>query len=308
MPSNLLSLDSNDAFERWADKKLSHFPRSLDELIVELNDPTELSKNERTAIVDACKRANMALFSHSGAALRKRELALLGQQLGLKRLDANLCADEDGISSLEVSTSSAQRGEYIPYTNRPLNWHTDGYYNVVDRPIRSFLLYCVRSASQGGENEWVDPELLYIYLRRENPQWIAALMQARAMVVPPNTTGGEQIRGERAGPVFWSDPLSGCLMTRYSARGKNIDWPDTPEMDALRQRILELLNGDELPKFRHRMEPGQGLICNNILHNRRGFSTNSTSSEIGIRTNSNQDRLVYRARYHDRILGTECPV
>lgn len=301
MPNLAFSLQSPDAFERWADRKLATFPESVEQLRVELRDPRAPSASERAAITDVIRRCNMALIAHSGTPMDKVQMAQFGQCFGLQTMDSNLCADPDGISSLQVSATGERRGDYIPYTDKPLNWHTDGYYNTVETPIRSFLLYCVRSASQGGENELIDPELLYLFLRRENPQWIAELMQPRAMVVPPNELGGEQIRGERSGPVFWIDAQSGCLLTRYSARGKNIHWPASPEMDALRKRILELLNGDELPRFRLRMESGQGLLCNNVLHNRSGF-TNTTDSAL----NSNQDRLVYRARYHDRILDTEC--
>jgi len=43
------------------------------------------------------------------------------------------------------------------------------------------------------------------------------------------------------------------------------------------------------------LAPGQGLICNNVLHNRTGFTDDM---DKGIA------RLVYRARYYDRIRGT----
>jgi hypothetical protein len=38
-----------------------------------------------------------------------------------------------------------------------------------------------------------------------------------------------------------------------------------------------------------------GLICNNVLHTRRGFA-----DYPGL-----PPRLLYRARFHDRILGTQ---
>jgi hypothetical protein len=41
-----------------------------------------------------------------------------------------------------------------------------------------------------------------------------------------------------------------------------------------------------------RLEPGWGLICNNVLHTRTGF------------TDGPVPRLIYRARYYDRIAGT----
>ncbi len=39
-------------------------------------------------------------------------------------------------------------------------------------------------------------------------------------------------------------------------------------------------------------EPGWGLICNNVLHTRTGFA------------DGQPPRLLYRARYYDRLAGT----
>jgi len=44
------------------------------------------------------------------------------------------------------------------------------------------------------------------------------------------------------------------------------------------------------------MQKGQGLIGNNPLHDRAGFSDEGSG---------NTPRLLYRARYHDRIAATD---
>jgi hypothetical protein len=41
--------------------------------------------------------------------------------------------------------------------------------------------------------------------------------------------------------------------------------------------------------FHGKLEAGQGLICNNVLHTRSGFS------------DGENPRLIYRARYYDHI-------
>jgi alpha-ketoglutarate-dependent taurine dioxygenase len=70
----------------------------------------------------------------------------------LFRLDGNWLADEDGISQIAVADSTAgDRTAFIPYTNRPIKWHTDGYYHPQSRQIRAMILHCVRAASSGGE-------------------------------------------------------------------------------------------------------------------------------------------------------------
>ena len=93
----------------------------------------------------------------------------LAEQFGLRRLDANWLADDDGISHLSV-VDVGTRGEFIPYTDRAIRWHTDGYYNPPSRRIWAMVLHCVRDAVSGGENELLDHELAYIQSARRRPR------------------------------------------------------------------------------------------------------------------------------------------
>ncbi len=85
------------------------------------------------------------------------------------RLDRNWLADDDGISSVTVPGEGG-RGDYIPYTNRPIRWHTDGYYNPPERRIRAMVLHCVAPAASGGENALLDHEIAYLLLRDAIPR------------------------------------------------------------------------------------------------------------------------------------------
>ena len=75
----------------------------------------------------------MALYRSPVTAADKSLPRRLGAQLGLHRLDANWLADEDGISRITVAAQRATRrrpaAAYIPYTDRAIKWHTDGYYH-----------------------------------------------------------------------------------------------------------------------------------------------------------------------------------
>jgi alpha-ketoglutarate-dependent taurine dioxygenase len=290
-------LDDDSSYRRWRDAKLASYPASLEELVVEVRDPKHLSDAEADAIRDRCRRANMAIYAgppDDGAA-DKEIPRRLGTQLGLNRLDPNMLADEDGITSLTVVPGKSGRG-YIPYSNRRLLWHTDGYYNPPERTIRAMLLHCVRPAAEGGENRLLDHELAYIALRDENPDWIAALMAPDAMTIPANEEAGEVARGAQAGPVFSLDPVSGNLHMRYTARVRSIEWKDDAPMREAVAALERILGAESPHVFRHRLQAGQGLICNNVLHNRSEFS----DAEGG-----GKGRLVYRARYYDRIRGTD---
>ncbi len=291
------ALGDADAYRRWRDWKLASRVAAAEDLLVEVSSAGTPSVAELEAIRDRCRRTNMAIYAgpELPPAAAKTWVAALGASLGLRRLDRNLCAEEDGISALEVRAGTGA-GDYIPYTDRPLSWHTDGYYNSADEQVRGVILHCVRSASQGGGNALMDPDLAYIRLRDENPAFIAALMHPEAMTIPANTVGGREVRPARVGPVFSVDARGGVLHMRYSARKVNVAWRDDETTRAAVAFLNALLAGDGGDILRWRLGPCQGYVSNNVLHNRSAFD-DAPAPMTG--------RLVYRARYFDRIEGTE---
>lgn len=284
-------VNNTDAYARWRDQKLKQHPTSLDQLLVEVADPQRLSTGEQQAILDRCRRCNMALYAGpTGEDPSKDIIRDLGRQLGLERLDHNTGADEDAITSLTVQDDAYHKG-YIPYTNRPITWHTDGYYNTLERQIHGLLLHCVHPAGKGGENELLDHEMLYIALRERNPAYIQALMHPAAMSIPPNVVDGEELRPARVGPVFSIRP-DGRLHMRYTDRSRSIEWREDPLTQEAVAILKETLHTPGPWHFRGRLEAGQGLISNNVLHTRTGFDDRESP------------RLLYRARYFDRISKT----
>lgn len=97
------SLDDNDACQYWRDKKLSEYPVNAADLLVEIENPFELTGLEKKTLVERCRKTNMLIYPFKKPVndpTDKTQLKKLGQQLGLCRLDNNLCADNDGITSL----------------------------------------------------------------------------------------------------------------------------------------------------------------------------------------------------------------
>jgi len=282
--------DNRQAFEHWKAEKLATYPASLGDLIVEIGDPRQLRKTEHNQLLSLCRKTNMAIWAGlSGHDADKQIIRSLGQSFGLEHLDHNMCADNDAITSLTVQ-SDALRNGYIPYSNRPIAWHTDGYYNSLDQQIHGLLLHCVQPAEEGGENELLDHEIVYLLVREESPDYIRALMHPRAMTIPANKVAGEEIRPPRTGPVFAIYP-DGHLHMRYTDRSRSIEWLDDP---LLREAVAYLKTVLKTPSpwhFKGKLQAGQGLLCNNVLHTRSGFN----DGEHG--------RLLYRARYYDRIEG-----
>ena len=293
--SGPFSLQDGAAYHRWRERKLRAYPAKAELLIVEVNDPRTLTEVEAGAIRQVCRKTNMAIYaSRLGGLEDKAVPRRLGEQFGLRRLDNNMLADDDGITSLQVEAGKSQRG-YIPYSNRRLLWHTDGYYNSSASFIRAFVLHCVSPAADGGENSLMDHEIVYLLMRDANPEYIRALMAPDAMTIPANTESGEEVRAASIGPVFSVD-AAGNLHMRYTARTRSIVWKQDPATQEAVRFLEALLAGESPYMFRHRLAPGQGLICNNVLHNRTAFTDDV---DKGI------TRLVYRARYYDRVRGTD---
>ncbi|MGQ9660480.1 MAG: TauD/TfdA family dioxygenase [Thermochromatium sp.] len=284
-------LDDDSAYQRWRERKLEQAPTDLGALIVEVRDPRRLSETERAAILERCRRANMAIYVAATGDDPDREIPrALGASLGLVRLDHNPGADEDAITALTVQTDARHR-DYIPYSNRPISWHTDGYYNGPGQQIRSMLLHCVHPAEEGGANDLLDHEIAYILLRDRNPEFIRALMHPECMTIPANRVDGKEVRPHRPGPVF-SVGADGRLHMRYTNRARHIRWRDDPLTQAAVTAIKALFEQGTPWTLSGRLESGWGLVCNNVLHTRHGFTDGSVP------------RLIYRARYYDRLQGT----
>ncbi len=294
-PAGPFALENAEIYASWRKVKLSGYPTSAEALRIEVNDPRTLSAAERHRLLQACRKTNMAIYaSRLGGLADKQIPRRLGEQFGLARLDSNLLADEDAVTSLQVVPEKSGRG-YIPYSNRRLLWHTDGYYNPPERRVRAFVLHCVMPAASGGENALLDPEMAYLRLRDENPEFIRALMAPDALTIPANTEEGGENRPAQTGPVFSIDPATGSLHMRYTARTRSIEWkPDAATRSAV-QALEHLLAGDSPHVFRYRLAAGEGLLCNNVLHNRTEFAD---------AVDKGMSRLIYRARYYDRIAGT----
>lgn len=296
-PASPFDPSRGDTYRRWLAGKLEHYPENAQQLIVEIRDPGALSRAERDAIIERCRKTNIAIYVCAAKhAYDKKRVQALGEQLGLRHMDNNLCADADRISSVRVMPAG-QHQEYIPYSNRALNWHTDGYYNPPAQRIRAFILHCASAAAHGGDNALLDPEIVYLLLRNENANHVRTLMRPDAMHIPANVRAGEEIRSACTGPVFAVDDATASLHMRYSARRKYIRWKTDAATQTAVCFLEELLAGNSSYVFHHRLETGQGIICNNVLHNRTAFVNDSVG---------HRERLLYRARYYDRIAGTFC--
>lgn len=294
---SLNSADDSD-YQAWRAVKLQQtsdlLANSDPVLIADLSAPTPAEHDElsrRCEISGAAFYRDMQKNAEPSAV--SRQLRLLAQNMGLRIAEKHRSAGKDGIVSLQVSDSVNQAG-YIPYSKKPMNWHTDGYYNAPEEKIRAMVLHCVRAADTGGVNQVFDPEIAYIRLRDENPAFIRALMHPSAMTIPENAEPNGNLRPVSIGPVFEINSQTKHLEMRYTARTRSIEWRNDATTHAAVAYLQSVLNSDDPYIQTIKMQDSDGLLCNNSLHNRTGFDANSENTSA---------RLLMRVRFHNRVTG-----
>jgi len=295
LESGPFCLNDGSAYRRWRRYKLSNYPLSAQPPRAIISRLSRLDTRQRELLVSACRRTNFALYQTDPETPPTiEELRAFGEQLGLVHLDQHLWAQEAGIVALRKHSDS-RRANYIPYTDRPMKWHTDGYYNATEAVVRGIIMHCVTPAAEGGANWLLDPEMVYIAMRDADPSFIEALMQPDAMTIPENTQEPGAHRAAVSGPVFSVDPACGGLHMRYTARQRSIRWKDDAATRAAVAFLEDLLAPPVAYALRVCLQAGEGIVSNNVLHNREAFNDDPGAE---------QQRFIWRARYRNRILDS----
>lgn len=293
-PDSPYLLNNVAAYASWRADKLNRAEAASKTGFIDVADLANPTPAERAALLSACRDANMALYRSpklGGDASRTRAaLAAFARVMGLTRFEEHRSAVDDGVVPIEVADTGGRAG-FIPYSDRAINWHTDGYYSYrgPGELIRAMVLHCVRNAAAGGENAFLDQDIAYIRLRDADPAFIEAMMHPRAMTIPGFDDEGGKSHGEVAGPVF---VVNGDRLTmRFTIRKRNVIWRDDPVLAAARDKLAEVLASDPLIR-RGRLNPDEGILCNNVLHDRTAFTNNG---------NAGAGRLLYRIRSFDPV-------
>lgn len=289
---NWQDLDPSDAYDRWRAAKLTAAEKCRDLAPVPLSNLADPSESAQQEIIRRCNLSNFALYESPLAtddSTTRRALRAFATRFGLRIAEAHRSGGDQGIVALRVSDAPAQRG-YIPYSSRAMNWHTDGYYNAPENRISAFVLHCHSQAAEGGTNDILDPDILYIRLRDARPDLLRTLMHPQAMTIPENVEEDGTLRPASTGPVFYPDPGSGALQMRYTARTRSIAWRDDPATQEAAAFLRDHLTAGDPLSLRLRLSPGQGILNNNVLHNRTGFAD---TDERG--------RCIFRVRFHNRV-------
>ena len=284
---------ADDFYRKWRDERLSAAEAAKTGDFVEIGDLSAPSEAERSELIRRCAAANLALYATDPGRPQRSTMRPFAEAFGLRIAEKHRSAGGDGVVALRESDAPGLKG-YIPYSKRKMNWHTDGYYNAPDDRISAMVLHTEVPADDGGANQLLDHTIAYIRLMDENPDYVAALMHPAAMTIPANEEEGA-FRPASVGPVFFADADTGALQMRYTARTRSIEWRDT---SLTREAVAFLQHTLETPDpmtISLRFGAGQGVLCNNVLHDRTGFDPEAAASS---------PRLVYRVRFHNRVKGS----
>lgn len=289
------ALDRADGWDAWRNCKIRVTSDLLSRPLVDLDSLSAPGEGALKELADRCRAVNFAVYSvaarEDSVEADSTALVTLAHKLGFLTAESHRSAGHSGVVALRTSSEEGKKG-FIPYTKRPLNWHTDGYYNPADNPVKGFMLHCHQQAQAGGENQLIDPEVAYLRMREANPAYVRAMMHPAAMTIPENMEADGSVRPASVGPVFFADERTGRLQMRYTARTRSIEWRDDPLTQEASAWLRDWLASDEPLMARLRLSPGQGIACNNVLHNRTAFEDGAGATGA---------RIILRIRFHQRM-------
>ncbi len=257
-------------FLRWAEEKERNIPQNIDGISVNIHDINNVKTSEIAKIKETINRYNSCIYSSSVPLESNITLLKFAELVGMRTYDCN------NLESNEISTITPVENNkinYIPYTDKPLNWHTDGYYDR--KPIFSWLLHCVNPATQGGENYLLDHELaLREYVMRHDD--INNLLAADALTIPESK---DTSRAEISTYIFSFENQYKKLHMRFSMRKDNIDTsPKASAAIANLKKIIE--NNCGKYSFTYKLQKNEGIITNNILHGRNAFKDDKVKRKL----------------------------
>ena len=257
-------------FLRWAEEKERNIPHNIDGIIVNIHDINNVKISEIAKIKETINKCNSCIYSSKIALKSNTNLLKFVESIGMRTYDRN------NIESNEISTITPLENNkinYIPYTDKQLNWHTDGYYDK--KSIFSWLLHCVHPATHGGENYLLDHELaLREYVLRYDD--INNLMTEDALTIPESK---DTSRSEISTYIFSIKNQYKKLHMRFSMRKDNIG--TSPKAgDAVTKLKQTIENDCAKYSLTYKLQKNEGIITNNILHGRKAFKDDKVKRKL----------------------------
>ena len=257
-------------FLRWAEEKEKNIPHNVNGILVNIHDINNVKISEISKIKETINRYNSCIYSSKVALKINTNLLKFVESVGMRTYDCN------NIESNEISTITPLQNNkinYIPYTDKSLNWHTDGYYDR--KSIFSWLLHCVNPATQGGENYLLDHELaLREYVLRNDD--VNNLMAEDALTIPESKNTS---RSEISTYIFSFKNQYKKLHMRFSMRKDNIG--TSAKANSAVIKLREIIEGNCAKySLTYKLQKNEGIITNNILHGREAFKDDKVKRKL----------------------------
>ena len=257
-------------FLTWAEEKERNITHNIDGIIVNIHDINNVKISEIAKIKETINKCNSCIYSSKIALKSNTNLLKFVESVGMRTYDRN------NIESNEISTITPLENNkinYIPYTDKSLNWHTDGYYDK--KSIFSWLLHCVHPATHGGENYLLDHELaLREYVLRHDD--INNLMSEDALTIPESK---DTSRSEISTYIFSIKNQYKKLHMRFSMRKDNIG-TSLKAGDAVTKLKQIIENDCAKYSLTYKLQKNEGIITNNILHGRKAFKDDKVKRKL----------------------------
>ena len=275
----ILSAKSEDFIE-WAAKKDLDIPSNINDLKVSISDINYVSKAEISQIKQKLTKFNCCIYASGTDLDDNSKIMRFAQSLGMRTFDSH------NIDDSAISTISANKDEnnmrYIPYTNKGLNWHTDGYYD--SKPIFSWLLHCIEPALSGGENFLLDHELaIREYILKYDD--IIYLTNNETFSIPTDEVAKREITSNY---VCDMNNEYKKLHMNFSMRKENIIV--NKDSESAMSKLIKIIKEDcKKYHLTYKLSKSEGIVSNNILHGRNAFKDGRVMIKI------------LRIRSHERL-------
>ena len=275
----ILSAKSEDFIE-WSAKKDLNIPSNINDLKVSISDINHVSKAEISQIKQKLTKFNCCIYASGTDLDDNSKIMRFAQSLGMRTFDSH------NIDDSAISTISANKDEnnirYIPYTNKGLNWHTDGYYD--SKPIFSWLLHCIEPALSGGENFLLDHELaIREYILKYDD--IIYLTNNETFSIPTDEVAKREITSNY---VCDMNNEYKKLHMNFSMRKENIIVNKNSE--SAMSKLIKIIKEDcKKYHLTYKLSKSEGIVSNNILHGRNAFKDGRVM------------RKILRIRSHERL-------
>jgi hypothetical protein len=97
------------------------------------------------------------------------------------------------------------------------------------------------------------------------------LSQPKTLTIPERREDNQIVREVSIGPVFFIDEISQKPKMRFTQRKKNIIWLESVEIADALCELNNFLSGVSEMHHQYKLAAGEGIVCNNVIHNRSAF-------------------------------------